>query len=141
MRWRPGSDVGEMPDALDLAPTIPPERGPAATMLTELRDRVRTIELDRAAERQRTGGRILGRRGVLTQAWRDQPGTREPRRNLRPRLATPNKWARIEAMMRDRAFVVEYADARARWRERAAVVFPPGTYWLKRFASVPIVDA
>ena len=132
---------GEMPDALELALTIPPELGPAATLLTELRDRVRTIELDRAAERQRTGDRILGRRGVLTQSWRDQPGTREPRRNLRPRVATPNKWARIEAIMRDRAFVVDYADARARWRERAPVVFPPGTYWLQRFASVPIVDA
>ena len=132
---------GEMPDALELALTIPPELGPAAAVLTELRDRVRTIELDRAAERQRTGGRILGRRGVLAQSWRDQPGSREPRRNLRPRVATPNKWARIEAIMRDRAFVVEYAYARARWRERAAAVFPVGTYWLQRFASVSIVEA
>jgi putative transposase len=132
---------GEMPDALELALTIPPELGPAAAVLTELRDRVRSIELDRAAERLRTGGRILGRRGVLAQSWRDQPGSREPRRNLRPRVATPNKWARIEAIMRDRAFVVEYAAARARWRERAAAVFPVGTYWLQRFASVPIVEA
>ncbi len=132
---------GEMPDALELALTIPPELGPAPAVLTELRDRVRSIELDRAAERQRTGGRILGRRGVLAQSWRDQPESREPRRNLRPRIATPNKWARIEAIMRDRAFVVEYAEARARWRERAAAVFPVGTYWLQRFASVPIVEA
>jgi hypothetical protein len=40
--------------------------------------------------------------------------------------------------MRNRAFVVEYADARARWRDGAAAVFPPGTYWLPRFASVPV---
>jgi len=132
---------GPMADALELTLTIPPELGPAAEVVSELRDRVRAIERDRAAERQRTGRRILGRRGVLSQSWQDQPGSHEPRRNLRPRLATPNRWARIEALLRNRAFVVEYADARARWQDGAAAVFPPGTYWLQRFASVPIHEA
>jgi hypothetical protein len=40
--------------------------------------------------------------------------------------------------MRDRAFVVDYACARERWREGAPVAFPPGTYWLRRFAYVPV---
>jgi hypothetical protein len=26
------------------------------------------------------------------------------------------------------------------WRDGAAAVFPPGTYWLTRFASVPVVE-
>jgi hypothetical protein len=110
-------------------------------MLSELRDRVRRVEHERAAERQRTGGRVSGRRAVLAQSWRDQPASHEPRRNLRPRIATRSTWARLEALLRDRAFVVDYVDARARWKYGAAAVFPPGTYWLQRFASVPIRHA
>jgi hypothetical protein len=68
----------------------------------------------------------------------DSPASREPRRNLRPRVATRCKWARIEALLRNRAFVVEYASARERWRNGIPAVFPPGTYWLQRFASVPV---
>jgi hypothetical protein len=131
---------GPMPDALEAVLTIPPELGPTATVLSELRDRVRRVEVERTVERQRTGGRLRGRRAVLAQSWRDQPASCEPRRNLRPRIATPSKWARIEALLRNRAFVVEYADARARWRAGAAAVFPPGTYWLQRFASVSILE-
>jgi len=95
-------------------------------------------EEERAAERQRTGGRVHGRRAVLAQSWRDQPASHEPRRNLRPRIATRSTWGRLEALLRDRAFAVDYADARARWKDGDAAVFPPGTYWLQRFASVPI---
>jgi hypothetical protein len=59
-------------------------------------------------------------------------------RNLRPRIATRNKWARIEALLRNRAFATEYAVAREKWRDGAPAVFPTGTYWLQRFASVPV---
>lgn len=129
---------GDMPDELEMPLTIPPELGPAAEVLSELRDRVRSLELERATERLRTGRRVLGRRTVLAQSWRSQPGSHELRRNLRPRIATRSNWARVEALLRNRAFVLEYADARARWCEGVAAVFPPGTYWLRRFASVPV---
>ena len=132
---------GPMPDALELPLTIPAELGPAAELLSELRDRVRAVELERAAERARTGRRVLGRRGVCAQSWRASPASVEPRRNLRPRVATRCKWARIEALMRNRAFVVDYASARERWRNGIAAVFPAGTYWLQRFASVPVLEA
>jgi hypothetical protein len=36
---------------------------------------------------------------------------------------------------------VEYADGRARWRDGYPAVFPPGTYWLQRFASVLVPAA
>jgi hypothetical protein len=81
---------------------------------------------------------VLGRRAVLAQSWRESPASVEPRRNLRPRVASRNKWARIEALLRNRAFVLEYAMARDRWRNGIPVVFPAGTYWLQRFASVPV---
>jgi REP-associated tyrosine transposase len=131
---------GQMPDALELPLTIPAELGPAAELVSELRDRVRAVELERAAERARTGRRVLGRRAVRAQSWRDYPASVEPRRNLRPRVATRNKWARIEALLRNRAFVTEYASARERWRTGLPAEFPPGTYWLHRFAPVPVLE-
>jgi hypothetical protein len=131
---------GPMPDALEISLTLPSSLGPVAELLAELHERVRTVEHERALDRQRSGRRVLGRRGVLAQSWRDQPATVEPRRNLRPRVATRSKWARIEALVRNRRFAVEYAAARERWREGMAVVFPPGTYWLQRFASVAVLD-
>jgi hypothetical protein len=118
----------------------PAEIGPAAAVLSELRDRVRAVELERAAERACTGGRGLGRRAVLAQSWRASPASVEPRRNLRPRVASRSKWARIEALLRNRAFAIEYASARERWRDCVPAVFPPGTYWLQRFASVPVLE-
>jgi hypothetical protein len=77
---------------------------------------------------------------VLAQSWHDSPASVEPRRNLRPRVATRSKWARIEALLRNRAFATEYARARDRWRNGIPVVFPAGTYWLQRFASVPVLE-
>jgi putative transposase len=131
---------GPMPEALEMSLTLPSELGPADEVLAELHERVRAVEHERALDRQRSGRRVLGRRGVLAQSWRDQPTTVEPRRNLRPRVATRSKWARLEALVRNRSFAVEYAAARERWREGMTVVFPPGTYWLQRFASVAVLD-
>jgi hypothetical protein len=40
---------GKMPDELEMSLTIPAELGPAAEGLSELRDRVRRLELERPA--------------------------------------------------------------------------------------------
>jgi REP element-mobilizing transposase RayT len=131
---------GPKPEVLEMSLTIPSELGPAAEVLSELHERVLAVEHEGALERQRSGRRVLGRRGVLAQSWRGQPATVEQRRNLRPRVATRNKWARVEALVRDRSFAMEYAAARERWREGLAVLFPSGTYWLQRFASVAVLE-
>ena len=93
---------GSMPDELEMPVAIPPELGPAADVLAELRERVRAVEDERAVERQRTGRRVLGRRAVLAQSWRERPTTCEPRRNLRPQVASRSRWARMEALLRNR---------------------------------------
>jgi hypothetical protein len=74
----------------------------------------------------------------LHQSWRASPTTHAPRRTLRPRLAARSVWSRIEAIDRNREFLVAYRDARAGWLGGGAVVFPSGTYWLRRFAHVPV---
>jgi hypothetical protein len=54
-----------------------------------------------------------------------------------PRAAS----GRIEALLRNRAFVAAYKAARQAWQNAAEATFPLGTYWLRRFANVPIAQA
>jgi putative transposase len=133
--FRPG---GPMPAAVTLNLALPGELGDSSQLLAELRQRVAATEAAVAAERMRTGDRVVGRRTILRQSWRSCPASREARRNLRPRVAARNQWARIEALRRNREFVAAYREARACWIAGDAVPFPAGTYWLRRFAHVPL---
>jgi hypothetical protein len=80
---------------------------------------------------------VIDKLVYTAQSWRDGPKSIAPRRSLRPRIATRCTWARIEALLRNRAFAGEYTRAREQWRNGILAVSPPGTYWLHRFASVP----
>ena len=131
---------GPMSDEVEMRLTIPPALGPEAEVLAELRERVQAVEAEHDAERRRTGRRILGRRAVLQQSWRGFPSSVEPRRNLRPHVASRSKWHRIEALLRNRAFIDDYIRARDAWRAGDLVAFPPGTYWLRRFANVVVAE-
>lgn len=134
-------DDGAMPDEVEIRLRIPPELGDEASLLRELEQRVREVEIEMAAERLRTGRRVLGRRAVLAQSWRTGPASQEPRRNLRPRVAAINMWARVEALLRNREWQRAYREARRAWSAGQPAVFPPGTYYLRRFASVPLAAA
>jgi REP element-mobilizing transposase RayT len=129
---------GPMPAAVTLTFALPPELGDPKPLLDALRAQVAATEDAVAAERMRTGARVLGRRTILRQSWRSCPASLEPRRNLRPRIAARNQWARLEAIRRNREFLSTYRDARVRWLSGAEVSFPVGTYWLRRFAYVPL---
>ncbi|HWO19822.1 MAG TPA: hypothetical protein VNO30_13645 [Kofleriaceae bacterium] len=131
---------GSMPEAVVMALSIPAELGPAAELREELRQRVRAVEEEVAAERRRTGKRICGRRAVLEQSWEGKPSSIEPRGGLKPRVAARNQWARMEALLRNREFIDAYTKAREGWRNGEVVAFPPGTYWLRRFAYVSIAE-
>ena len=127
-----------MPAAVTLTLALPPELGDPQQLRAELRAQVTAVEAAMAAERIRTGARVLGRRMILRQSWRACPASHEPRRNLRPRLAACNQWARIEAIHRNREFLAAYRDARRWWLAGDPIPFPVGTYWLRRFAHVPL---
>jgi len=101
-----------------------------------LRDNVDQAEAMAAAERLEKGIRIVGRKAVLRQHWRASPNTREPRRGLSPRVACKNKWARIEALQRNQVFLDLYRAARADHLAGHEALFPPGTWWLCRFAGL-----
>jgi putative transposase len=89
-----------------------------------------------AEERREKGIKLVGRKAVLRQHWSQSPNTREPRRGLSPRVACRNKWARIEALQRNRAFLDQYRAARADHLAGHDAIFPPGTWWLRRYAGL-----
>jgi REP element-mobilizing transposase RayT len=131
-------DEGGMPKVVSVSFSRPKgfEHLNPAEFAKLVADRVRQVEEMVLAERRRTGGRVLGRRGVLGQKVTERPQSREPRRELNPRVAARSKWSRIEALLRNKAFQNAYAAARATFISGIrSVQFPPGTYWLRRFAS------
>jgi putative transposase len=127
---------GVMPEEVELDLVIPPELGPPDEIRAAVRAGVERVEREMAEERMRSGKRVLGRRAVRKQSWRNSPTSREPRRNLRPRFAGARDLV-VAAIVRFRAFLADYRDARMCWLDgRKRTVFPTGTYWLARFAPV-----
>jgi hypothetical protein len=100
-----------------------------------LRGRVDHAEAVAAAKRREESIPLVGRREVLRQGWNQRPGSREPRRGLSPRVACRNKWARIEALQRNKTFLDRYRQARADLIHKREAIFPAGTWWLCRFAG------
>jgi len=129
---------GTMPEAVTLQLVLPPELGDPDAFRAAVRGEVAAVEVAAAAARQSAGTRVLGRRGVLCQSWRAVPCRRAPRRQLRPQVAARSVWSRIEALLRNRAFLAAYRQARQQWAAGAVIPFPPGTYWLRRHAGVPL---
>ncbi len=128
---------GSMPAAVTLEMTIPPELGPAEQVIVEVRAAVEQVERDVADARKQTGARVMGRRAVLAQPWNSGPTSVEPRRTLRPRFAG-GVVARMIALLGYRGFLDAYREARAKLLVGTRVEFPPGTYWLARFAGVAV---
>ena len=130
-------DEGVMPKVVRLSFARPRgyEHLTAAAFAALVTHRIRQVEDSVAGDRQRADWQVLGRRAVLGQRWSDRPGGREPRRGLNPRIAARSKWSRIEALLRNRRFHDAYIAARSRFIEGVRdVIFPAGTYWLRRFA-------
>src|SRR5262249_50453906 len=100
-------DNGPMPATITLTMTIPAELGPVDEIRAQVRAAVESTERDVAAERQRTGARVYGRRRILDQAWNASPTSVEARRMLRPRFAGGTQ-ARVAAIQAFREFVRAY---------------------------------
>jgi hypothetical protein len=134
-------ETGPMPRAVEANLEIPAELGDAATFVAALQSRVEAFEESCADERRRSGRTIAGRRAVLQQPWHSAPTSFAEHRGLNPRIAARNVRSRIEALVREQWFAWAYRRARAAWLDRQPALFPVGTYWLRRFAAVPIAAA
>jgi putative transposase len=132
--------AGTMAAEVTLELVIPPELGDPDEIRAILRSRVADVEALHASERKRTGARVLGRRGVLQQSWKATPASERARRDLRPLVAARSVTVRVEALARRREFLTAYRSARECWLAGRKALFPPGTYWLRRFAHVSVAD-
>lgn len=121
---------GPVPESASLKLVPPPIFGrDRKRWLPELLARIAAREAKTRAEVTRRGVGFLGRRRVLRQSPKARPKNAEPRRGLNPRVATRDKWRRIEVLQRLKQFLVDY---RAAWlafaRGDRSVAFPSGTY-------------
>jgi len=131
---------GPMPETAKLRVGIPPELGDERDLIAAVVAGVAHAEESAARLRAETGVRIVGRARVKEQSWRSSPESLEPRRALNPTLASAHPASRVAALADTRAFRDEYRAARQRLLARAPALFPIGTYWLRRFASVPLAE-
>jgi REP element-mobilizing transposase RayT len=84
------------------------------------------------------GGRFLGAVRVMAQKPTARPKPGEPRRALSPRVASRDKWKRIEVLGRLKEFLSRYRAALAdRCAGKVDAVFPRGTYLLRVAHGVP----
>jgi hypothetical protein len=136
--WRFFRKDGDMPESVRFSCVRPPgfEHLDRTGWRALLEEHLRTVEAAALAQRRAEGRKVLGRKTVLRQSPREWPRSREPRRQLNPRIAARNKWARIEALRRNRSFIDAYRAARALWQAGKEALFPLGTYWLRRYGGV-----
>jgi putative transposase len=129
---------GDLPDVVEFAFRRAPgfERLSHGEYTRLVREHVDQAVAKAAEERRAKGINLVGRKAVLRQHWSHSPSTREPRRALSPRVACRNKWARIEALQRNKVFLDHYRGARADHLAGREAVFPPGTWWLCRHAGL-----
>lgn len=121
------------PRSCSLALSPPP--GWAPDELEELAmARVREIEQKTAAELAKAQRSFMGEQAILIQDPHDAPTSWEQRRGLKPRFASKDRWARIEAAQRNADWLEAHEEARLRASEGdRGVVFPAGTWAMCRF--------
>ena len=104
---------GSLPEKVSLQLTAPP--GFAAP--DAFRDQLVAALAEHEAQAHAANREFLGVERVLAQRPTAQPRPGEPRRGLNPRIASRDKWKRIEALGRLVEFLREY---RAAWAARRA---------------------
>ncbi|HEU0037138.1 MAG TPA: hypothetical protein VFQ53_41295 [Kofleriaceae bacterium] len=138
------SDRRALPAQLEIPMVVPPELGDREVFLEVLREEVEKRVAEFASKREREGKRgVLGRALVLAQDCfaRARAPREQGRNDIRPRFASKNKWARIEAAQRGVLFQFLYKRARSVLLAGRRPVFPRGSYFLPRFMNMPVESA
>jgi len=136
-------DQGSMPKSVTLEITTPSLEGMSRRdAQARIDDAVAEREAAERARVLREAGKFLGPDAVRRQDPFGAPTTREPRRQLSPRVASRNKWRRIETLARCADFARAYRDALAAWcAKKRSVIFPVGTYLMRLRHQVRCAEA
>ena len=137
------SEDGDMPEQVELRFVRPPQFAhlSQAQWVAKLEAAVKAEERKAAQERKKSRRKVLGRKAILRQSPFSCPKTNPARRRLRPRVATRNKWRRIELLNADKEFQQRYRAAREKRRAGKRAVFPAGTYKLRILGLVRCAPA
>jgi REP element-mobilizing transposase RayT len=134
---------GLMPKSIDLQLSLPPTaRGLSpeeyqAMVASAVEEKVKTAH----GKLNKKGGRFLGRQRVLRQPVDSTPTSMEWFRRLNPKFTGKNVWLRLEAKARLEHFITAYRTAWNKYKDGVrGVVFPAGTYWMKRYLSVTVAS-
>src|SRR5512138_1126672 len=125
---------GSMPATAALQLHCPSGFASVEEFREQLEAALAALEAQAAAKMETEGRSFLGTWRVLAQKPTGRPAPGELRRGLNPRVASRDKWKRIEALTRLKEFVAEYREALADWRRGLRdVLFPAGTYQMRIF--------
>ena len=114
---------------------------PTGVDLAQLERDRSELETDLRRRAREAGRSFLGVRRLLRQSPGASPATVEPRRGLNPRVASRDRWRRIEALQQWKAFLDRYREALVAFRAGDfAVCFPAGTYWMRVQLAVRCSD-
>lgn len=132
------SSEGSMPAEIEVSLTIPEDLGTREEVVAEVRAGVAAVEREMAEYRARTGKRVLGRRALLNQSWREAPVNPRKKRPFRPTVAGPRDAVR-KALDHAAWFRQERRKAWLALCAGLPAVFPLGTYKVShRVLAVPI---
>ncbi|MCP3981377.1 MAG: hypothetical protein GY716_18925 [bacterium] len=123
---------GPVPQEVRLELSLPTALAADRHAMPELKRQLAEREEQLRNAARRDGLHFLGTRAVLARSPFSRPRTREPRRRINPRVGARDKWRRVDALKRLKAFLDCYKDAWVRFVEgERTVVFPLGT-WMMR---------
>ena len=123
---------GPTPATASLKLTCPQGFGSVEALRERLTAELTRREDQAARDLAEEGRSFLGAQKVLAQNPFSRPASREPHGGLKPRVASRDKWKRLEAIGRLKRFLAEY---RVAWRAfkggARETRFPEGTYWMR----------
>lgn len=118
---------GTLPETVRFRLTAPP-----GFAKEEFKEQVQAALGEREAEAGRRVAGFLGVARVLAQRVTARPRKPERRGQLNPRVASRDRWKRIEALGRLVGFLADYRTALREWHEgKKEVLFPAGTYEMR----------
>jgi len=129
---------GSMPKSVTLRLTTPPGFASAEAFREQLGVALAAQE----AEAVMKVGTFLGAARVLAQKPTSRASSVEPLGRLNPRVAARDQESRIAALQRLMAFLADYRQALAKWRQgQRATLFPAGTYLMRLACGVACAGA
>jgi putative transposase len=131
--------TGKMPAQVTIRYEFPAEAGNAEELLQALQERVTMIERALRADRVRRRISVLGVASIRKQHHEARPKTASAKGEIKATFAASNETKRLERLRERLEFLSSYREARVRYKLGKRVVFPRGTYQLRRHHGVRTV--